>query len=228
MLNLATFLVPWANVCVALAMSMLLIAFGFGRVVQQPTVTPVAPKVVEESKPQYWTVKPVVRVIDKQGLTAKIIPIVLSSEFNWKYASADEIEFHGNPVSMANFLASRGLQATFARCKRIIAVGNASQEGRTLSPNTELSRARMRAEFLLNLLRQYAPATPTLHTLSLGFYNGEAQTNTTIQRSVLLLGVIEEQSGINLAEAISQSVNTEMGMTYDFNQYATFEMRRFR
>ena len=228
MLNLATFLVPWANVCVALAMSMLLIAFGFGRVVQQPTVTPVAPKVVEESKPQYWTVKPVVRVIDKQGLTAKIIPIVLSSEFNWKYASADEIEFHGNPVSMANFLASRGLQATFARCKRIIAVGNASQEGRTLSPNTELSRARMRAEFLLNLLRQYAPATPTLHTLSLGFYNGEAQTNTTIQRSVLLLGVIEEQSGINLAEAISQFANTEMGMTYDFNQYATFEMRRFR
>ena len=228
MLNLATFLVPWANVCVALAMSMLLIAFGFGRVVQQPTVTPVAPKVVEESKPQYWTVKPVVRVIDKQGLTAKIIPIVLSSEFNWKYASADEIEFHGNPVSMANFLASRGLQATFARCKRIIAVGNASQEGRTLSPNTELSRARMRAEFLLNLLRQYAPATPTLHTLSLGFYNGEAQTNTTIQRSVLLLGVIEEQAGINLPEAISQSVNTEMGMTYDFNQYATFEMRRFR
>lgn len=188
---------------------------------------PEAPSKVEESliDEEGWSVIPA-KGKDEGGRMASFEINVLSREFNWKYESSTVVELNGKPEDMIKHFSSPGLQYRFGRSLAIIVVGAASEEGRR---EYEEDRARDRAKQLAVWIVETLQAPSTVYKLNLGHYKPSCRPsvspeNTASQRSIVVVGILKQDEGVNLEEALRSAWVTKPGLPFKLENYSKFEL----
>lgn len=146
---------------------------------------------------------------------------LLSGENRWVCGLETEAELGKVPVDLRTHI--RGLERN-PDTKIIVAVGMASVEG-TSESQSELSKKR--SDMLRGLLlKEFGPDVP-VHGLSLGQYsNKNAKSGckiTSDQRRVVVVSVIKQDDGVNLAEAVPDALidarNSSNRLPFDIRDY---------
>ena len=156
------------------------------------------------------------------GKSAKFQIIILSQEFNWKLASSREVYYGNSPTSLIPHLKSKGMQDLMRQLRDIITVGLSSCEGNI---SLEEERALERSEQLLIWIRETRPATKfrqNLYLLNMG-HNQSSCNPTSVtakQRRVVLIGVSEKEKGIDLNEALMNSLIRNWSLSIKLENYS--------
>jgi hypothetical protein len=164
---------------------------------------------------------------DNQGKNAKFEISILSRECYWQCRSATTVLLNKEPVDMLAFFSSSGMQARLNRVQDLIAIGAASEEG---SVEREGFRADARANQLIHWLRQTVmKESVTFWTLSVGKLKGEGAQcgeESDLNRSIVIVGVVEKDDGINLKEAIWNQLEGNEAMPFEVARYYKFELKK--
>jgi hypothetical protein len=178
-----------------------------------PITTNLAPIPVGES-----SVYPYIRVSDKSGKTADINVIVLSSKYRWKIGE-DKLLVNSlldnnsseNTIDITKLNEKLKKDGVYELIKseggisRVISVGTASCEGSLVK---EEARAKQRALATIKLVGMKMFEVSHYSFINLGRFK-KADCNplpkeTSWQRSVIILGVRQEDDGINITEAVRE------------------------
>lgn len=111
----------------------------------------------------------------------------------------------------------------------MIAVGVASQEGQL---EEEAERARQRAVTAAGWLSAAVPAEKGIWTLNLGQFKGackaaEGATGTGWQRPLIIVGIREQEDGVNLTEAFGDAISGKSNLP-SRDCYTNFDLTLFR
>ena len=116
------------------------------------------------------------------------------------------------------------------RSTQVIAVGLASQEGQV---EEETERARQRAATAAGWLAAAVPAEKGIWTLNLGQFKGtckaavEGATGTSWQRPLIIVGIREQEDGVNLIEAFADAISGKSNLP-SRDCYTNFDLTLFR
>ena len=121
------------------------------------------------------------------------------------------------------------LRSGLERSAQVIAVGVASQEGQL---EEEAERARQRASTAAGWLAKAVPADKMIWTLNLGQFKGsckaaEGATGTGWQRPLIIVGVREQEDGVNLTEAFADAISGKSNLP-SRDCYTNFDLVLFR
>lgn len=150
---------------------------------------------------------------DSQGKSAEINMAVLSDKYEWQLASDNQVKLKGQtqslPISvLKQELVKQGIFKIMDNPNRIVAIGTASCEGSgTEEELRALNRARTIQEQLVKQLFQ----VKKYPILNLGqFKRDNCQINTTetsFQRSLVIVGLRKESEGLLIKEAVYQRLS---------------------
>lgn len=122
------------------------------------------------------------------------------------------------------------LREGLQRSTQVIAVGLASQEGQV---EEETERARQRAATAAGWLAAAVPAEKGIWTLNLGQFKGtckaavEGATGTSWQRPLIIVGIREQEEGVNLVEAFADAISGKSNLP-SRDCYTNFDLTLFR
>ena len=121
------------------------------------------------------------------------------------------------------------LRSGLDRSAQVIAVGVASQEGQL---EEESERARQRAATAAGWLSKAVPAEKGIWTLNLGQFKGtckasEGATGTGWQRPLIIVGIREQEEGVNLIEAFGDAISGKSNLP-SRDCYTNFDLMLFR
>jgi hypothetical protein len=122
------------------------------------------------------------------------------------------------------------LRAGLAQSTQVMAVGLASQEGQV---EEETERARQRAATAAGWLAAAVPAEKGVWTLNLGQFKGtckaqvEGATGTSWQRPLIIVGIREQEEGVNLIEAFGDAISGKSNLP-SRDCYTNFDLAQFR
>ena len=172
---------------------------------------------------------------DSQGRTAEFDIAVLSREYEWKLGSPYLIESGGETIKVNDLkpsLEQQGIQKRLNNPTDIISVGTASCEG---SLQTEQNRAFQRAKNIQLLAKQLFSNSGTLknyHLLNLGKFqdcqNNSNPSETSYQRSLIIIGVSQKTPGLILDEALYNRLKTKPFGDFKLEDYSLGSEDRFK
>jgi serine/threonine protein kinase len=151
---------------------------------------------------------PYLKATDRRGKSAEINMAVLSDRYEWELASADKIRLKGQtqtfPLSiLKQELVKQGIFKIMDNPNRIIALGTASCEGTVAE---EEVRAMNRSKTIHEKLTRQLFQVKEYRILNLGqFKRDNCQRNatgTSIQRSLVIVGMRKESAGLEVKEAL--------------------------
>ena len=121
------------------------------------------------------------------------------------------------------------LRSGLDRSAQVIAVGVASQEGQL---EEEAERARQRATTAAGWLAKAVPVEKGIWTLNLGQFKGsckaaEGATGTGWQRPLIIVGIREQDQGVNLIEAFADAISGKSNLP-SRDCYTNFDLTLFR
>lgn len=122
------------------------------------------------------------------------------------------------------------LRSGLAQSSQVIAVGLASQEGQV---EEETERARARAVTAAGWLAAAVPAEKGVYTLNLGQFKGtckaqvEGATGTSWQRPLIIVGIRQQEEGVNLIEAFADAISGKSNLP-SRDCYTNFDLTLFR
>lgn len=223
--------VPWASVALVISIALASIAFLFGRVPSEKKQEDKVTTIIIDS----WRLQPPRTVTDQQGRSATIqtlVTSVASRELNWVLKSHDQIERLGTLTSIGPHLQSPGIAGRVQGYKAVVAVGAASEELSKAAPTEtqavteEEDRARKRAKQLRLWVHEAYLKPPPVMWLSLGVRKkgGSAPTDTSSQRMLVLIGIIDAQPGIDLSEALKKNLQGDASFPFNITNYTQFEL----
>jgi hypothetical protein len=183
-----------------------------------------------------------IEVMDKSGKRAKINVILLSSAYRWEIGSAKILvdsreknkEIRKQKAidisSLANYLREDKILETIQQegsINRVIAIGTASCEGNDISE--EEKRAELRARSVIKLVEKELLDVAYYSIINLGQFNGGecaiVPEKTSWQRATILLGVRQDEKGINLEEAVRERLSR---IPVDLSQYTLGSEEKFK
>ncbi len=182
-----------------------------------------------------WEVFPVTG-IDRNNLYAAFLIYALEKSFYWSTGKSDELQRNKKAVPWNEFSAYLKLQlaSSIAVGERsympidvpdIIAVGTASQEGDRR--DEEVARAKGRAIALASEVRKVVNYKGKLWTLNMGQYAlASNPKNWVEQRPVLIVLVLEKDSGINLGQALADAMVRQSSLIHP-DHYNTWQLSAF-
>jgi hypothetical protein len=184
-----------AGVCLSYAT-----AVEVGRLTRIATPTP--PEVVQDV---------IVRSAkDQQGRRASFRVLLFTDEFRWRLSSYESLESHLEPPT---FTAE--MKAVLDRAREIIVVGASSEEivpGLSLEAGRrrEEERAGKRAERIAMWVRQALSKPVPVRKLNVGHHMPtKASNDTSDQRRVVIILVLEREDGTNVDEALRAAMALE-------------------
>jgi hypothetical protein len=183
-----------------------------------------------------------IEVMDKSGKRAKINVILLSSAYRWEIGSAEILvdsreknkEIRKQKAigisSLANYLRRDKILETIQQegsINRVIAIGTASCEGDDILE--EEKRAELRARSVIKLVEKELLDVAYYSIINLGQFNGGAcpivPEKTSWQRAIILLGVRQDEKGINLEEAVRERLSR---IPVDLSKYTLGSEEKFK
>lgn len=162
------------------------------------------------------------RVSDEQGRRASFRILLFSDEFRWKLSSYDAVEDGG---SVPHFSAE--MKSVLDSAEEIICVGASSEEvpiGVSFKKGRaqEEWRAARRAERIAAWVRQALSRPVPVRKLNIGHHAPTRDPrNTSDQRRVVVILVLEKEPGINLDESLRAAMAEEAGRAPLFDSLLT-------
>jgi hypothetical protein len=168
---------------------------------------------------------------DKAGRRGVFDIVVLKKQFLWVRGSSNELERDGEVIPIAATakpLLDAEVRQSLKSAVDIIAVGTASEEG---TPSVEVARAKRRARKTARLVYPIIKQQGTpIWTLNLGQYRTQCErceeTKTSWQRPFIVIGVVQKQPDLNLAEALEDAMSGRTRLPSP-SAYSNFDLRRF-
>lgn len=157
---------------------------------------------------------------------------VLPTDLRWARKSSTAVT-QGDVEIPAQETADRvftpELRTGLDRSSQLIAVGLASQEGQV---DEETERAKQRAATAAGWLSAAVPTGKGIWTLNLGQFKGtckaaEGATGTSWQRPLIIVGIREQDEGVNLTEAFADAISGKSNLP-SRDCYTNFDLTRFR
>jgi eukaryotic-like serine/threonine-protein kinase len=150
---------------------------------------------------------------DRNGKSAEINMAVLSDRYEWQLSSDTQVRLKGSNQSLPiavlkEELKKQGIFKIMDNPNRIVAIGTASCEGtRTEEEFRALSRAKTIQDQIIKQLFQ----VKEYPILNLGqFIRDDCQrdaTGTSIQRSLVIVGLRKESEGLMMKDAVYQRLS---------------------
>jgi hypothetical protein len=168
---------------------------------------------------------------DKAGRIGWFDFIVLSGDTVWVRGRTDQISRDGALIEADAFKSAvidRELGARISAARQLIAVGVASVEGVQAA---EEARAEERARTIARWLSEAVPATVPVWSLNLGQYQGLCSgcdvSVTDWQRPIIVVGLVNADVGVNLAEALADALRGRANLPSP-SRYSRFSFVRER
>ncbi len=169
---------------------------------------------------------------DATGKRAAFDVAVLPTDLSWARKSSTAVtqgEVEIPEQETADRVFTPELRSGLERSSQVIAVGLASQEGQV---QEETERARQRAATAAGWLSKAVPAEKGIWTLNLGQFKGtckaaEGATGTSWQRPLIIVGIREQEAGVNLIEAFGDAISGKSNLP-SRDCYTNFDLTLFR
>lgn len=150
---------------------------------------------------------------------------IVTQEYRWKLAKTDSIETGSINTELPKLLNNLD---KFDEIIGLVSVGCASQEGKL---EAEVARAEQRADNVLRILRQHKKTkrVNAFYKLNLGQYTTTKSSNkeTSIQRRVIIIGIIEKDKSMGEAEvgeALQNALQkSSLKTTVSIDRYSNFD-----
>lgn len=157
---------------------------------------------------------------------------VLPTDLSWARGSSSVLTQADAEIpepETADRVFTPELRSGLDRSAQVIAVGVASQEGQL---EEESERARQRAATAAGWLAKAVPPEKGIWTLNLGQFKGtckaaEGATGTGWQRPLIIVGVREQEQGVNLTEAFADAISGKSNLP-SRDCYTNFDLVLFR
>ena len=157
---------------------------------------------------------------------------VLPTDLSWARGSSSILTQADAEIpepETADRVFTQELRSGLDRSAQVIAVGVASQEGQL---EEEAERARLRATTAAGWLAKAVPAEKSIWTLNLGQFKGtckaaEGATGTGWQRPLIIVGIREQDQGVNLIEAFADAISGKSNLP-SRDCYTNFDLTLFR
>ena len=213
----------------------------WGRPAPVEKVAAPAPAVVEAQAPVEETVQTqqwgssVIFLIEGRDAAQKRAAFdvaVLPTDLSWARKSSTVVtqgEAEIPEQETAERVFTSELRSGLERSSQVIAVGLASQEGQV---EEETERAKQRAATAAGWLSAAVPAGKPIWMLNLGQFKGtckaaEGLTGTSWQRPLIIVGIREQEEGVNLAEAFGDAISGKSNLP-SRDCYTNFDLTQFR
>ncbi len=204
------------------------------KVVDAPPAAPAAP-VAEVAVPtQQWGSSVVFPIEghDAAQKRAAFDVAVLPTDLTWARKSSTVVTQGDQPIpeqDTADRVFTPELRSGLDRSGQVIAVGLASQEGQV---QEEAERARQRALTAAGWLTKAVPPEKGIWTLNLGQFKGackaaEGANGTSWQRPLIIVGIREQDEGVNLTEAFDNAISGKSNLP-SRDCYTNFDLVKFR
>jgi serine/threonine protein kinase len=172
---------------------------------------------------------------DSQGRVAEFNVAVLSVEYKWQLGSNYQVKYNNELInldSLKSNLEEEGIQRIMENPSEIISVGTASCEGNV---EVEEKRAFERSQQLQLLVKRIFSNTRSVQgyrLLNLGqFQRSDCQANqdsTAYQRSIIIIGVKKQSSGVILDEALRNRLEKKPFADFKLEDYSLGSEKRFK
>ena len=157
---------------------------------------------------------------------------VLPTDLAWARKSASNLTQGDVEIpepETADRVFTPELRSGLERSSQVIAVGVASQEGQA---EEEAERAKQRAMTAAGWLSKAVPAEKGIWMLNLGQFKGACKaaggaTGTGWQRPLIIVGIREQENGVNLTEAFGDAINGKSNLP-SRDCYTNFDLTLFR
>jgi len=212
------------------------------------TVALVDPDIRERWLPETWNWAPAVQTVeterwgssmifpiegeDNEGNSAAFDVAVLPTNLTWAHQSTTILSQGGQMIpdtDVPERVFSTELREGLGRSQAVMAVGLASQEGRR---ETEAERARRRANTAAGWLASIFDEEKPVWVLNLGQFQGGCDAaqdadGTAWQRPLIVVGIREEEEGVNLAEAFADAISDKTNLP-SRDCYTNFDLTKYR
>ncbi|MFM6157696.1 MAG: serine/threonine protein kinase, partial [Sphaerospermopsis kisseleviana] len=172
---------------------------------------------------------------DSQGRVAEFSIAVLSVEYKWQLGSTYQVKYNDQIINLdalKSNLESEGIQRIMENPNEIISVGTASCEGDIA---TEQNRALERSKQIQLLGKRIFSNTNSVkgyRLLNLGqFQRKDCQANqdsTAYQRSIIIIGVKQQDEGVILDEALRDRLEKKPFADFKLEDYSLGGKDKFK
>nr|WP_242054897.1 serine/threonine-protein kinase [Nostoc flagelliforme] len=172
---------------------------------------------------------------DSQGRVAEFNIAVLSVEYKWLLGSNFQIKYNDEIISLnlLNLNLEQGsIKKIMEAPREIISVGTASCKGDTpVQERVALERSKQ-IQVLVKKLFINTPSVKGYRLLNLGQFQRseckETQDITTYQRSIIIIGVKKESSGVILDEALRDRLEKKPFADFKLEDYSLGSAQKFK
>lgn len=193
---------------------------------------PPAPEITVQT--QQWGSSVVFPIEGKDAARKRAVfdVAVLPTDLSWARGSASILTQADAEIpepETADRVFTPELRSGLDRSAQVIAVGVASQEGQL---EEESERARQRASTAAGWLAKAVPTEKGIWTLNLGQFKGTCKaadgvTGTGWQRPLIIVGIREQEDGVNLTEAFADAISGKSNLP-SRDCYTNFDLTLFR
>jgi eukaryotic-like serine/threonine-protein kinase len=169
---------------------------------------------------------------DSRGNSAEINMAVLSDRYEWQLASDNQVKLKGEtrslPISvLKQELIKQGIFKIMDNPNRIVAIGTASCEG---SNAEEELRALSRAKTIQDQIVKQLFQVKEYPILNLGQFKRDNcqrdSTGTSFQRSLVIIGLRKESTGLMVKEAVYQRLGKTI-KNFNIDDYSLGSIQKF-
>ncbi len=169
--------------------------------------------------------------VDHNGKTVKMILLVLSESYFWRFGDLFITNDQGNSLKMRDHLATDPIRKSLENSKGMICVGTASEEG---SLRLEEYRAALRADQLIDWMIDTQPGINSFYALGLGQYqkrpashslSDAAELSSEDQRRVILISITHQAPKANLTEALKNGLSQLKPLPFELQRFSTFDLK---
>lgn len=172
---------------------------------------------------------------DSQGRVAEFSIAVLSVEYKWQLGSTYQVKYNDQIINLdalKSNLESEGIQRIMENPNEIISVGTASCEG---DMATEQNRALERSKQIQLLGKRIFSNTNSVkgyRLLNLGQFQRKdcqaSQDSTAYQRSIIIIGVKQQDAGVILDEALRDRLEKKPFADFKLEDYSLGAKDKFK
>ncbi|AFZ14969.1 serine/threonine protein kinase [Crinalium epipsammum PCC 9333] len=172
---------------------------------------------------------------DSQGKTAEFEVAVLSREYEWRLGSASQIQSNDEIIKVQDLqqrLEQQGVLNRLGDTTDIMSVGTASCEGAVAAEELRALQRAKNIQLLTKTLFGNSPTVKNYHLLNLGKFKDCEKTinpsETSYQRSLIIVGVSKKDEGVLLDEALYDRLNKKPFGDFKLEDYSLGSQERFQ
>jgi serine/threonine protein kinase len=172
---------------------------------------------------------------DSQGRVAEFSIAVLSVEYKWQLGSTYQVKYNDQIINLdalKSNLESEGIQRIMENPNEIISVGTASCEGNIAAEQNRALERSKQIQLLGKRIFSNTNSVKGYRLLNLGQFQRKdcqaSQDSTAYQRSIIIIGVKQQDAGVILDEALRDRLEKKPFADFKLEDYSLGAKDKFK